>query len=274
MTIGLLLAPVAIDMAGGNWLLAITALATVTAVSIFARGFMKALPVLIGLMVGYLVSLATGSVDFSPVANAKWFGIPPFQLAKFNAEMILLIAPVAIATMVEHIGDVLAVGATVEKNLMKDPGLHRTLIGDGLATSISAMFGGPANTTYSENTGVLALTKVYNPVVMRIAACFAIVLSIIPKLGAFISTVPSPVVGGISIVLFGMIASIGVRTVVENAVDFKKSRNLIIAAVILVLGLGGATLPVKIGIIDFKMSGMALGAIVGIILNKILPQDK
>ncbi|MBA1336369.1 MAG: Uracil permease [Firmicutes bacterium] len=273
MTIGLLLAPTAIGMASGNWLLAIVALATVTAVSIFAKGFMKVLPVLIGLIVGYFVSILTGNVDFAPMLEAKWFGVPPFQLAKFDMEMIFIIAPVAIATMVEHIGDVLAVGATVEKDLMKEPGLHRTLIGDGIATSISAMFGGPANTTYSENTGVLALTKVYNPVVMRIAACFAIILSIIPKLGAFISTIPTPVVGGISIVLFGMIASVGARTVVENAVDFSKPRNLIISAVILVLGLGGATLPVKIGAIAFSVSGMALGAIVGIILNKILPQD-
>jgi len=273
MTIGLLLAPTAIGMASGNWLLAIVALATVTAVSIFAKGFMKVLPVLIGLIVGYFVSILTGNVDFAPMLEAKWFGVPSFQLAKFDMEMIFIIAPVAIATMVEHIGDVLAVGATVEKDLMKEPGLHRTLIGDGIATSISAMFGGPANTTYSENTGVLALTKVYNPVVMRIAACFAIILSIIPKLGAFISTIPTPVVGGISIVLFGMIASVGARTVVENAVDFSKPRNLIISAVILVLGLGGATLPVKIGAIAFSVSGMALGAIVGIILNKILPQD-
>lgn len=273
MTIGLLLAPTAIEMASGNWFLAIVALAAVTAVSIFAKGFMKVLPVLIGLIVGYLVSILTGNVDFTPMVEAKWFGMPPFQLAKFDIEMIFIIAPVAIATMVEHIGDVLAVGATVEKDLMKEPGLHRTLIGDGIATSISAMFGGPANTTYSENTGVLALTKVYNPVVMRIAACFAIVLAIIPKLGAFISTIPTPVVGGISIVLFGMIASVGARTVVENAVDFSKPRNLIISAVILVLGLGGATLPVKIGAIGFSVSGMALGALVGIILNKILPQD-
>lgn len=274
MTIGLLLAPVAIDMATANWILAITALATVTIVNIYAKGFVKVLPVLIGLLVGYIVALLTGNIDFTPLMEAKWLGIPEFQFAKFDLDMIMIVAPVAIATMVEHIGDVLAVGATVEKDLMKNPGLHRTLIGDGIATSISAMFGGPANTTYSENTGVLALTKVYDPVVMRIAACFAVVLSVIPKLGAFITTIPTPVIGGISIVLFGMIASIGVRTVVENKVDFKKSRNLIIAAVILVLGLGGATLPVAMGKINFQISGMALGAIVGIILNKILPEDK
>jgi uracil permease len=267
MTIGLLLAPTAIDMASGNWFLAAVSLVTVALVSIFGKGFIKVLPVLIGLLAGYIVSIMTGNVDFTSFAQAGWFGIPPFQLARFDMEMIMLVAPVAIVTVVEHIGDILAVGATVEKNLAVDPGLSRTLIGDGLATSISAMFGGPANTTYSENTGVLALTKVYNPVVMRIAACFAIVLSVVPKLGAFISSIPTPVVGGISIILFGMIAGVGVRTVVENAVDFKKSRNLIIAAVILVLGLGGAS--VSLG--WFTISGMALGAISGIILNKVLP---
>jgi len=273
MTIGLLLAPVAITNASTNWALAVVALAAVTIVNIFGKGFIKVLPVLIGLLVGYVAAFVTGNIDFTPLIEAKWLGIPEFQVAKFDMDMIMIIAPVAIATMVEHIGDVLAVGATVEKDFVKDPGLHRTLIGDGIATSISAMFGGPANTTYSENTGVLALTKVYNPVVMRIAACFAIGLSVIPKLGAFISTIPAAVIGGISIVLFGMIASIGVRTVVENKVDFKKSRNLIIAAVILVLGLGGATLPINLGKVSFQISGMALGAIAGIILNKVLPQD-
>lgn len=272
MTIGLLLAPVAIDMASGNWILALVALVVTTVVNIYGKGFIKALPVLIGLSAGYIFSIVTGNVDFIPIKEAAWFGVPPFRMAKFDLEMIMLVAPVAIVTMVEHIGDVLAVGATVEKDFMKNPGLHRTLIGDGIATSISAMFGGPANTTYSENTGVLALTRVYNPVVMRIAACFALILSVIPKLGAFISTIPTAVVGGISIVLFGMIASIGVRTVVENSVDFKQSRNLIIAAVILVLGLGGAVLPVKLGAINFEISGMALGAIAGILLNKVLPE--
>jgi uracil permease len=269
MTIGLLLAPTAIDMASGNWFLASVALITVAAVSIFGRGFFKVLPVLIGLIVGYVVSMVTGNIDYSPFVEAKWIGIPPFQMAKFDLEIIMIVAPVAIATMVEHIGDVLSVSATIKKDLMRDPGLHRTLLGDGLATSISAMFGGPANTTYSENTGVLVLTGVHNPVVMRIAACFAILLSVVPKLGAFINTIPAAVVGGISIILFGMIASIGMRTVVENSVDFSKARNLIIAAVILVLGLGGATLTITP---DFQISGMALGAIVGIIFNKILPE--
>ncbi|MFZ5967580.1 MAG: uracil-xanthine permease family protein [Bacillota bacterium] len=275
MVIGLKLAPVAIDMAKGNWLLAIVSFLIVTVVSIFGKGFIQVLPVLCGLIGGYVFALITGNVDFTPITQVQnIFAVPNFTIAKFSFQSVMIVAPVAIATMVEHIGDVLAIGATVEKDFMKSPGLHRTLLGDGLATSLSAMFGGPANTTYSENTGVLALTRVFNPVIMRIAACFAILLGIIPKLGAFISTIPAPVVGGISIVLFGMIASIGGRTLVENKVDFTRSRNLIISAVILVLGLGGAVLPININVlsVSFTLEGMALAAIIGILLNKVLPE--
>ena len=272
IVIGLKLAPTAIDMAKGNWGLALVGFVVVTAVSIYAKGFFKVLPVLTGIFVGYLVAIFTGNVDFAPIAQAKWIGWPEFIVAKFNWTAITIIAPVAIATMVEHIGDVLAIGATVEKNLVEDPGLNRTLIGDGLATSLSAMFGGPANTTYSENTGVLALTRVYHPVIMAIAAVFAILLGLVPKLGAVILTIPSSLIGGISIVLFGMIASIGIRTVVEHKVDFSQSRNLLISAVILVLGLGGAVLAIPLGTAKIEIAGMALGAIIGIVLNKILPK--
>ena len=272
IVIGLKLAPTAIDMAKGNWGLALVGFIVVTAVSIYAKGFFKVLPVLTGIFVGYLVAIFTGNVDFAPIAQAKWIGWPEFIVAKFNWTAITIIAPVAIATMVEHIGDVLAIGATVEKNLVEDPGLNRTLIGDGLATSLSAMFGGPANTTYSENTGVLALTRVYHPVIMAIAAVFAILLGLVPKLGAVILTIPSSLIGGISIVLFGMIASIGIRTVVEHKVDFSQSRNLLISAVILVLGLGGAVLAIPLGTTKIEIAGMALGAIIGIVLNKILPK--
>ena len=270
MVIGLNLAPTAVNMAKDNWLLAGISLITVIGISLYAKGFLKVLPVICGLVIGYIAAILMGAVDFKPVAEAAWFGLPPFMLPKFSWGAISIIAPVAIVTMVEHIGDVLAVSATVGYDYVKDPGLHRTLLGDGIATSIAAIFGGPANTTYSENTGVLALTKVYDPWVMRIAACFALVLAMIPKLGALISSIPVPVIGGISIVLFGMISAIGIRTVVENQVDFKLSRNLIIGAVILVLGIGGAVFDFKI----FQLSGMALGAIMGIILNKVLPQDK
>jgi len=272
IVIGLKLAPVAIDMASGNWMLAIVSFAIVTAVSIYGKVFLKVLPVLVGLIGGYVFSIATGHVDFSGVIAADWFGIPNFTMAKFSTSTVMMVAPVAIATMVEHIGDVIAIGATTNNDFMKDPGLKRTLLGDGIATSLSAMFGGPANTTYSENIGVLALTKVHNPAIMRIAAGFAILLGIMPKLGAIISSIPTAVVGGISIILFGMIASIGARTLVDNKIDFNKSRNLLISAVILVLGLGGASLPVNIAGASFAVEGMALAAIVGIILNKILPQ--
>lgn len=277
MVIGLNLAPTAVDMASANWIMALVSFAIVVFVNIFMKGFAKSLPVLIGLFISYIIAIfvtATGIaqlVDFTPIAEAAWFGLPKFTLAKFDIGAIILVAPVAICTMVEHIGDVIAVGTICNRNFIKNPGLHRTLIGDGIATSISAMFGGPANTTYSENTGVLALTRALNPVIMRIAAAFAILLGLVPKLGAVISTIPGAVIGGISIVLFGMIASIGARTLVENRVDFQSARNLIVAAVILVLGLGGASIPFSIGSVDFNIQGMALAAIVGIILNKLLP---
>lgn len=270
MVIGLKLAPVAIDMASGNWGLAIVSFSIVTIVSIYGKGFLKVLPVLIGLTGGYLVALVTGNVDFTSVVQTKEvFGLPNFTMAKFSLETIMIVAPVAVATMIEHVGDVLAIGTTVEKDFAKDPGLNRTLLGDGIATSLSAMFGGPANTTYSENTGVLALTKVHDPSIVRIAAVFAIILGIMPKIGALIRTIPTSIVGGISIVLFGMIAAVGARSLVEGKVDFTKSRNLIIAAIIFVLGLGGAS----INIFTLTLEGMSLAAIVGIILNKVLPED-
>ncbi|MCD6434891.1 MAG: uracil permease [Clostridiales bacterium] len=273
IVIGLKLAPVAIDMASADWLLATVAFVIVTVITIYTKGFVKVIPVIIGLIGGYTVALLLGRVDFSTVVSAAWIGIPNFTIAKFDMTAIMTVAPVALATMVEHIGDILAISATVEKDFLKDPGLHRTLIGDGLATSISAMFGGPANTTYSENTGVLALTRVFDPVIMRIAAVFAICLGFIPKMSALIRTIPVGVIGGISIILFGMIAAIGVRTLVERKVDLKQSRNLLIGAVIFVLGLGGAVLPINFGQVHFTIEGMALAAIVGIILNIILPEE-
>jgi len=273
MVIGLKLAPVAIDMANQNWMLAVVSLLIVTAVSIYAKGFLKVLPVLCGLVGGYIFAVATGNVDFTPVREAALFGLPNFTLPMFNLESVMIIAPIAVATVVEHIGNILVVGTTVEEDYIESPGLHRTLLGDGLATSISAMFGGPANTTYAENTGVLALTKIYHPVIMRVAACFAIILGVMPKLGAVISTIPAAIVGGISIILFGMIASVGGRSLIENKVDFTLSKNLIVAAVIFVLGLGGVVLPVKLGAVNFTIEGMALAAIVGIVFNKVLPNE-
>ncbi|BEP28839.1 uracil-xanthine permease family protein [Helicovermis profundi] len=272
LVIGLKLAPVAINMASSDWLIAVIAFSIVTIVSVFGKGFAKIIPVIIALLGTYIIALIFGKVDLSPITQASWFGIPHFTIAKFNLSAIITVAPLALATMVEHVGDILAIGATVEKDFIEDPGLNYTLTGDGIATALSAFVGGPANTTYSENTGVLALTRAWDPVIMRIAALFAICLGLIPKLSSFISTIPSSVIGGISIILFGMIASIGARTLVEHQVDFTKSRNLIVAAVILVLGLGGASLPITIGAVSISIEGMALAAIVGIILNIVLPE--
>ena len=206
------------------------------------------------------------------MAEANWVGLPPFILCKFDLTAILVMAPIAIATMMEHIGDMSAISATVGENYMEDPGLHRTLIGDGLATSLSAMFGGPANTTYGENTGVLELSRVFDPKVIRLAAVYAIVLSFIPKMANIIGSLPSAIMGGISFILYGMISAIGVRNIVENKVDFTKTRNLVIAAVILVCGLGfSGGLTFNIAGTSITLTALAIAAIVGIVLNAVLP---
>jgi uracil permease len=271
MVIGLNLAPVAIESASKNWLIAMIVLIVVAYVNLYVKGFLRLLPVVSGMVVGYIISLATGIVDMQPIREAAWFARPSFTFPTFDATAIGLIAPVAIASMVEHVGDIIAVGATVEQDFVKDPGLPKTLIGDGIATTIAGFFGGPANTTYSENTGVLALTRVWKPEVMRIAAVMAIILSFVQKLGAAIRTIPDPVIGGISIVLFGMIASVGVRTVVENQIDFKEPRNLFISSIILVIGIGGAMINLGGNI---QIGGMGLAAILGIILNQVLPNKQ
>ncbi len=271
MVIGLNLAPVAIESASKNWLIAMIVLIVVAYVNLYVKGFLRLLPVVSGMVVGYIISLAAGIVDMQPIREAAWFALPNFTFPTFDATAIGLIAPVAIASMVEHVGDIIAVGATVEQDFVKDPGLPKTLIGDGIATTIAGFFGGPANTTYSENTGVLALTRVWKPEVMRIAAVMAIILSFVQKLGAAIRTIPDPVIGGISIVLFGMIASGGVRTVVENQIDFKEPRNLFISSIILVIGIGGAM--INLGG-NLQIGGMGLAAILGIILNQILPKKQ
>ena len=247
--IGLSLAPSAISNASTNWLIAIIALATIIIFNIWGKGMFKIIPILMGVVISYVVAVVLNAIgftnpdgsaiiDFSNIATAAWVGIPPFQICKFDITAILVMAPIALATMMEHIGDMSAISATVGENFIADPGLHRTLIGDGLATSLSALFGGPANTTYGENTGVLELSHVHDPRVIRIAAVFAIILSFIPKMAEVIGSMPSAIIGGVSFMLYGMISAIGVRNVVENHVDLTKSRNLVIAAVILVSGLG------------------------------------
>lgn len=276
ISIGLILAPTAISNCFENWLLAFVALAIIIVCNIWGRGMVKILPILIGVIGSYIVALLLGEVDFTAINDAAVVGVAlhPSSFAKFSISACITIAPIALATMMEHIGDIAAISATAQRNYLSDPGLHRTLLGDGLATSLAGIFGGPANTTYGENTGVLALTKVYDPKVMRIAAVFAILLSFFPKVGAAIQTIPTAIIGGISFVLYGMISAVGVRNIVENQVDFTNSRNLIIAAVILVSALGfnsvgGINIPV-FGL-TINLSGLAIAAIVGIVLNAILP---
>ena len=281
--IGLSLAPSAISNASTNWVLAFIALAVVIIFNIWGKGMLGILPILMGVVISYVAALIFQAVgftnpdgsailNFSDMANASIVGLPPFQICKFDITAILVMAPIAIATMMEHIGDISAISATVGKNFIEDPGLHRTLIGDGIATALAGFIGGPANTTYGENTGVLELSHVYDPAVVRLAAIYAIVLSAIPKVAELIGSLPASIIGGISFMLYGMISAIGVRNVVENHVDFKKSRNLIIAAVIMVSGLGFSDgLTFNIGSTSVTLTSLAIAAIAGVILNAILP---
>lgn len=251
-----------------KWAVVLVVLATMTAVSIFVKGFFKLTPILIGIVAGCIASAFFGFMDFTAVAQAPVFALPNFALPKFSLSAVSLIAPVAIVTFMEHIGDITTNGAVVGKDFLRDPGLHRTLIGDGIATMFAGALGGPANTTYSENTGVLAVTKVYEPFILAIAAIFAIGLSLIGKLGATLQVIPPPVMGGVSILLFGMIASVGLRTLIDAKVDLTKSRNLIIVSIMLVMGLSGVEFAIVPGV---ALSGMSLTALIGVILNKILP---
>ena len=287
IAIGLTLSSSAINNCKANWLVAIVAIAIVIGFNMWGKGMTKIIPILLGVLGSYVFALiidpAARAHVVETVSEAAWIGLPVhgertvfslFGNADFNAGLlvsaIFTIVPLSLATMVEHIGDVCAISSTVEKNYMVDPGFHRTLLGDGLATSLAALFGAPANTTYGENTGVLALTRVYDPAVIRIAAVFAVVVSFCPKFAALVSAMPTATIGGVSLVLYGMISAVGVRNVVENNVDFSNTRNIIIAALILVLAIGITyTAPIKIGIVSF--SGLAVASIIGIALNAILP---
>ena len=285
--IGLTLAPSAVSNASTCWPLALIALATIIIFNIWGKGMFKIIPILMGVVVSYIAALimnacgvtvlnAAGEaiplIDFTAVREASILGLPPFQMAKFDLTAILVMAPIALATMMEHIGDMSAISATVGQNFIQEPGLHRTLVGDGIATSLAGMFGGPANTTYGENTGVLVLSKVHDPRVIRLAAVYAIVLSFIPKMADIIGSMPSAIVGGVSFILYGMISAIGVRNIVENNVDLTKSRNLIIAAVILVCGLGFSSgITFTVAGTSITLTGLAIAALAGILLNAILP---
>ena len=286
--IGLILASSAIANCSTNWIVAIIAIATIVVCNIWGRGMVKIIPILIGVVVSYAAAAVMGEVDFSGVAEAAWIGLPfswdntVFSLfgPGFDAGLaitaIITIMPLAFATMIEHIGDISAISSTCERNFIANPGLHRTLLGDGLATILASLFGAPANTTYGENTGVLALTRVFDARVVRIAACCAIVLSFSPKFAAVIGAMPSCVIGGVSLVLYGMISAVGVRNLVENHVDFQKSRNVLVAAIVLVLSIGIAysaagAITFEVSSIAISLSGLAIGSLAGIVLNAILP---
>ena len=281
--IGLSLASSAIQNASTNWFLAFVALATIIIFNIWGKGMFKIIPILMGVVISYAVALVLNALgvtnpdgsailNFSSVAASGIVGLPPFQLCKFDITAIFVMAPIAIATMMEHVGDMSAISATVGERFLADPGLHRTLMGDGIATAFAGFLGGPANTTYGENTGVLELSKVYDPLVIRIAAVIAIIISFIPKVSAIIGTMPSAIIGGVSFMLYGMISAIGVRNVVENKVDLTKSRNLIITGVIFVCGLGFSDgLTFHVGETSITLTALAIAAIAGIVLNMILP---
>ena len=276
--IGLNLAPSAVSNASTCWPLALFSIAVIVVANIRGKGMIKIIPILLGVVVPYIAAVALQMVDFSALEDVALLGWQPFvtdfsgSVAKFDISAILVMAPIAVASMMEHIGDMSAISATVGDNFIEDPGLHRTLVGDGIATAISAMFGGPANTTYGENTGVLVLSRVYDPRVIRLAAVYAIVLSFSPAFAVIINTIPAAIIGGVSFILYGMISAIGMRNVVENRVDFTNSRNLIIAAVILVCGLGfGGGLTFQVGGASITLTGLAIAALAGIVLNAVLP---
>jgi len=283
--IGLNLAPSAVNNASTCWWLALVSIAVIVVANIWGKGMIKIIPILLGVVIPYIVALAVGMVDFSGLADTTLFGganpvlgLQPFftdfsgSVAKFDISAILVMAPIAIASMMEHIGDMSAISATVGENFIEDPGLHRTLMGDGIATALAGLFGGPANTTYGENTGVLVLSRVHDPRVIRLAAVYAFILSFSPAFAYIVNTIPAAIIGGVSFILYGMISAIGVRNVVENQVDFTNSRNLIIAAVILVCGLGfTGGLTFQVGGASITLTSLAIAAIAGIILNAILP---
>ena len=287
IAIGLTLSQSAIDNCSADWLIAVVAIALVIVCNIWGKGMIKIVPIIIGVIGSYLLAAVLGRVDFTAVKEAAWVGVPihwnntafwAFQDGNTSLLItsVITIMPIALATMVEHIGDISAISSTVGKNYIKDPGLHRTLLGDGLATIMASLFGAPANTTYGENTGVLSLTKVFDPLVIRVAAAFAILFSFSPKFAAIIGCMPTATCGGVSLVLYGMISAVGVRNIVETQVDFSKSRNVIIAALILVLSIGinysaAGAIAFHIGELNLSFSGLAVGALVGIILNAILP---
>ncbi len=269
MLIGLSLAGTGVNMAKTNWLLAIIALLTTVVVSLFGKGVLRLIPIFAGIIVGYVASIFFGVVDFQPVSDAKWFALPAFVRPEICWEALIFMIPVAIAPVIEHIGDVYAINEVTGKDFVKDPGLHRTMLGDGLACVASSMLGGPPVTTYSEVTGAISLTKIADPGVIRIAAVFGILFSVLGKVSALLKTIPEAVLGGIMLLLFGTIASVGVNTLVKNKVDMGSTRNLVIASLILTTGIGGAEMTIG----SITIGGIGLAALVGVILNLVIPNN-
>ncbi len=270
MTIGLSLAPTAVNMAKTDWLLAIIALVTAITVVVAGKGMIKLIPIFIGIIVGYVAGIFLGKVDFTAVAESSWIMVPSFTAPEFNWAAILFMVPVAVAPLIEHIGDVYAISNVADKNFIEKPGLNRTMLGDGLATSLAGALGSVPNTTYSEVTGAISLTKVTNPFILRIAAVTAIVFSLVGKISGFLKTIPQSVLGGIMLLLFGMIASIGIKTLADGKTNLAETRNQVIVAVILTVGIGGAIISYE----NFSMSGIGLASVVGVLLNLLLPGRK
>ena len=269
MLIGLSLAGTGVGMARTNWLLAIISLLTTVVASLFGKGILRLIRIFLGIIVGYIASILFGVVDFQPVSEAKWFALPAFVRPEVCWEAIIFMIPVAIAPVIEHIGDIYAINEVTGKDFVQDPGLHRTMLGDGLACVASSIFGGPPFTTYSEVTGAISLTKIADPSVIRIAALFGILFSVLGKVSAVLKTIPEAVLGGIMLLLFGTIASVGVNTLMKNKVDLGNTRNLIIASLILTTGIGGAELAIG----NITIGGIGLAALVGVILNLIIPDN-
>ena len=270
MLIGLSLAGTGVNMAKSNWTLAIISLLTTVIVSLFGKGLLRLIPIFAGIVVGYIAATIFGIIDFQPVLDASWFALPAFVRPELCWEAIIFMAPVAIAPVIEHIGDVYAINEVTGKDFVKDPGLHRTMLGDGLACIAASVIGGPPVTTYSEVTGAISLTKIADPVVIRIAAIFGILFSVLGKVSALLKTIPEAVLGGIMLLLFGTIASVGINSLVKNKVDLGNTRNLVIASLILTLGIGGAELTIG----GFHIGGIGLAAVIGVILNLIIPHQK
>lgn len=269
MLIGLSLAGTGVDMAKSNWILAIISLLTTVIVSLFGKGILRLIPIFSGIIIGYIASIFFGVVDFQPVLDAEWFALPDFVFPEVCWEAIIFMIPVAIAPVIEHIGDIYAINEVTGKDFVQDPGLHRTMLGDGLACIASSIFGGPPVTTYSEVTGAISLTKIADPAVIRIAALFGILFSVLGKVSALLKTIPEAVLGGIMLLLFGTIASVGVNTLVKNNVDLGNTRNLVIASLILTTGIGGAELIIG----NITIGGIGLAAVVGVILNLVIPNN-